>query len=77
MFVSTQKEIRVGDQCVTTKKVESFSGYFEVGTNVIVTDIGDRGYSLSILLVTKLLNVVGVALKSYHESLEMLPKDSN
>lgn len=47
MFVSTQKEIQVGDQCVTTKKIESFSGYFEVGTNVIVTDIGDRGYSLS------------------------------
>ena len=47
MFVSTQKEIKVGDQCVTTEKVESFSGYFEVGTNVIVTDIGDRGYSLS------------------------------
>ena len=47
MFVSTQKEIQVGDQCVTTKKIESFSGYFEIGTNVIVTDIGDRGYSLS------------------------------
>lgn len=47
MFVSTQKEIKVGDLCVTTKKIESFSGYFEVGTNVIVTDIGDRGYSLS------------------------------
>lgn len=47
MFVSTQKEIKVGDLCVTTEKVECFAGYFEVGTNVIVTDIGDRGYSLS------------------------------
>ena len=45
MFVSTV--IKVGDTCITTKKLESFAGYFEVGTPVIVTDIGYRGYSLS------------------------------
>ena len=39
-------EIKVGDICVTTRILDNFNGYFEIGTEVKVIDIGQRGYDL-------------------------------
>ena len=38
--------VQIGDTVQTTVKHESLSGYFEIGTVVTVTHIGDRGYSI-------------------------------
>ena len=43
-FVNTTNKFSVGDEVTTTKKHESMSGYFEVGSEVTIIGIGDRGY---------------------------------
>lgn len=49
-WVSTikSKSYKVGDKAITTKRHSCMSGYFKVGTEVIVVEIDDqRGYGIT------------------------------
>lgn len=45
-FVYNNRNYPIGTRVITTKKVESCCGYFEVGTEVKITGISERGYDL-------------------------------
>ena len=45
-FIKSLPSYVIGDRVVTTQVHESFSGYFEIGTKVTITGIGDRGYDI-------------------------------
>ena len=37
---------KIGERVITTRKLSNCAGYMERGTEVTITDIGDRGYDL-------------------------------
>lgn len=37
---------KVGERVITTKKLESCAGYFEIGSEVTITGISERGYDI-------------------------------
>ena len=45
-FVSYKNGFNIGEYAITTKKIESFAGYFEPGTVVKVVGKSERGYDL-------------------------------
>lgn len=45
-FVRTHKEPEIGDRVKTTKIHKLEYGYFEVGTEVTVVGISERGYDI-------------------------------
>ena len=45
-FIKHKNGYEIGERTKTTVFHESFAGYFEIGTEVTVIDIGDRGYDI-------------------------------
>ena len=45
-YIKNKNEFEVGDWATTTRKVDSFAGYFEKGTKVKVIGKSYRGYDL-------------------------------
>lgn len=45
-FIKTTKGLKIGDRVKTTVEHSNFEGYMEIGTEVTITDIGERGYSI-------------------------------
>ncbi len=45
-FVRTHKSPEIGDRVKTTIEHSNFAGYMEIGTEVTITNIGERGYSI-------------------------------
>ena len=45
-FIRTHKEPEIGDRVKTTKMHKLEYGYFEVGTEVTVVGISERGYDI-------------------------------
>ena len=46
-FIRTHKSPEIGDRVKTTKEHTLGYGYFEVGTEVTVTGISERGYDIA------------------------------
>ena len=45
-FIKRKSNYEIGDKTVTTHIIGNFSGQFEVGTEVTVVGIGERGYDI-------------------------------
>ncbi len=45
-FVKTTDTHNIGDKVITTRKHENFAGYMEIGTEVTIVDISERGYAI-------------------------------
>ena len=45
-YVKHKNGFQVGDRTNTTIIHDSFAGYFEIGTEVEIIAIGDRGYDI-------------------------------
>ena len=45
-FVKYKNSYEIGDRTKTTVIHKSFIGYFEIGTEVTIINIGDRGYDI-------------------------------
>jgi len=46
-FVSSKKGREIGDEVILNRKLEACSGYFEKGTKVKISAIGERGYDFT------------------------------
>lgn len=45
-YVKYKNEYEVGDWAYTKRKIDTFGGYFEKGTEVKVIGVSERGYDL-------------------------------
>lgn len=45
-WIERKSNYEVGDKTATTRIIGNFSGYFEVGTEVTIVGISERGYDI-------------------------------